>query len=222
MEDLTGGWRSQTLVAGAELDVFGHIAAGKRTAGEIAKAAGASPRGMTALLDALTAIGYLRKSGSRYALQPIAAAFLIPGGKNYVGAMAHALSLTWGAWGQLSEAVKTGRPAETVNVAAKGKEFFPKLVASIFPGNYAAAGMVLSQFAKKERHKIYAILDVAAGSGAWSLPFAQAIPQARVATLDFPEMTAITREFAEKYWGRRTIRIPGAGFARWGFWQRRL
>jgi SAM-dependent methyltransferase len=199
MQDLTGAWTAQTLVAGIELDVFRQIAAGKRTVKEIAEAAGASPRGMASLLDALTAIGYLRKTGNRYGLQAISAAFLVPGGKEYVGAMAHALSLTWDAWKNLSEAVRSGRPAETVNVAEKGKQFFPKLVASIFPGNFAAATAAVSHIPEKERRKIGGILDVAAGSGAWSLAFAQAIPEARVTTVDFPEMTPITREFAEKF-----------------------
>jgi hypothetical protein len=139
MADLTGAWRSRTLAAGVELDVFSRIAAGKRTVMEIAEAAGASQRGMATLLDGLTAIGYLRKAGTRYSLQFVSAAFLLPGGKDYQGAMAYALSLTWDAWKNLSEAVKSGRPAETVNVAEKGKKFFPKLVASIFPGNFAAA-----------------------------------------------------------------------------------
>jgi 3-hydroxy-5-methyl-1-naphthoate 3-O-methyltransferase len=199
MEDLTGAWRARALVAGVELNVFSRIAAGKRTAKEIAEAAGASPRGMASLLDALTAIGYLRKTGSRYGLQPVSAAFLMPGGKDYVGAIAHALSLTWDAWKNLTEAVRSGRPAETVNVAEKGKEFFPKLVASIFPGNFAASSVAVSRFPEKELRKILKILDVAAGAGAWSLAFAKAIPQARVTTVDFPEMTPITREFAEKF-----------------------
>jgi predicted O-methyltransferase YrrM len=198
MADLTGAWKSRTLVAGVELDVFSRIAAGKRTAKEIADAVGASHRGMTGLLDALTAIGYLQKTGSRYSLSPISAAFLLPSGSDYQGAMAHALSLTWDAWKNLSEAVRSGRPAETVDVAEKGKEFFPKLVASIFPGNFAAATAAVSQFPDKKRRKIGNILDVAAGSGAWSLAFARAIPEARVTTADFPEMTPITREFAEK------------------------
>jgi ubiquinone/menaquinone biosynthesis C-methylase UbiE len=72
------------------------------------------------------------------------------------------------------------------------------LVASIFPGNFAASAEAVSHFPGKERHNIHRILDVAAGSGAWSLAFAQAIPGARVTTVDFPEMTPITREFAEK------------------------
>ena len=198
MRDLTGAWRARTLVAAVELNVFGQIAAGRRSPAEVAQAAGASPRGVAPLLDALAALGYLKKERGGYALQPVAAEFLVPGGKKYLGAMAHALSLTWDNWKNLSEAVRTGHPMEAVDVATKGKEFFPKLVASIFPGNYAAAQIAASKFSAKECGRIRRILDVAAGSGAWSLAFAQAIPGARITTVDFPEMTSITREFAEK------------------------
>lgn len=198
MDDLTGGWRARALAAGIELDIFAPIAAGKRTAKEIGGAVGASSRGITALLDALTAIGHLRKAGSRYSLPPASAAFLVPGKKEYVGAIARAMSLTWDSWKNLPEAVRIGHTSDTVNVAEQGKEFFPKLVASLFPGNFAASRVAVSRFSEKERQKIHRILDVAAGSGAWSLAFAQAIPEARVTTADFPEMTPITREFAEK------------------------
>jgi SAM-dependent methyltransferase len=199
LEDLTGAWRAQSLFAGVELGIFSHIAAGKRSVKEIAEATGASPRGMASLLDALTAIGYLRKTGNRYSLPAVSAAFLLPGGRDYVGAIAYALSLTWDAWKNLAEAVRSGRPAERVDVAKKGREFFPKLVASIFPGSFAASTVAVSRFSEKERRKIHKILDVAAGSGAWSLAFARAIPEARVTTVDFPEMTPITAEFAEKF-----------------------
>lgn len=198
MEDLVGAWRFRTLVAGVELEVFSHISAGKQTAKEIAQASGASQRGTVTLLDALTGMGYLRKTAIRYALSPVSTAFLVPGGKGYAGDLAHALSLTWDHWKNLSEVVKSGRPAEAVDVAAKGKEFFPKLVASLFPGNFAASTAVIRRIPDMELRKIRTILDVAAGSGAWSLAFAKTVPQARVTTLDFPEMTPITRDFAEK------------------------
>src|SRR5258705_3187471 len=139
MAALTGAWRSRTLAAAVELDVFSHMAEGKRTAKDVAGAAGASPRGMAYLLDALTAIGYLRKTGSRYGLRPVSATFLVRGKTAYMGASAQALSLTLDAWKNLTKAVRSGRPAEAVNVAEKGKEVFPKLVASIFPGNFAAS-----------------------------------------------------------------------------------
>jgi len=199
MGDLTGAWSSRALVTAVELDIFSHIADGKRNAKDVAGAAGASPRGMAYLLDALTAIGYLHKTGSYYGLQPVSATFLVRGKSAYMGALAQALSLTWDAWKDLTETVRSGRSVEAVNIAEKGKEFFPKLVASIFPGNFAASAAAVSRLPEKERRKIHRILDVGAGSGAWSLAFAQAIPQARVTTVDFPEMTPITREFAEKF-----------------------
>ena len=46
---------ARILSAALQLQVFSHIAAGSRTAAAIARAAGASERGMTMLLDALTA-----------------------------------------------------------------------------------------------------------------------------------------------------------------------
>ena len=166
MQEIMGVWRARAIVAAIELKIFDHIAKGKRTVKEVAGAAGASPRGTANLLDALTAMGHLRKSGNRYNLTPASAAFLVSGKKPYVGDLAHGLSLSWDAWKHLTESVRSGRPTEAVNVARKGKEFFPKLVGSIFPGNYAASGMVVSRLPQKERGKIHKILDVAAGSGA--------------------------------------------------------
>ncbi len=198
MDDLTGSWRARALSVGVELNVFSQIAAGKRTVTEICKAAGASPRGMAVLLDALTGMGYLRKSRGAYSLLPVSSAFLVPGEKGYIGAMAEAVSLTWNTWKYLTEAVRGGHSAESVDDARQGKEFFPKLVANLFPGNFAASSAVVSRLPKKDRSKIRKILDVGAGSGAWSLAFAQALPQAHVETMDFPEITPITRRFAEK------------------------
>src|ERR1700730_13011854 len=135
VEDLLGVWRSRTLVAAVELDVFSHLAKGKRTVKDIAEAAGASPRGVARLLDALAAIGYLRKADSRYGLHPLSAAFLVPGKKAYIGAMTESISLTWDSWKNLTEAVRSGRPADAMNVPEQGKAFFLKLVTGLFPGN---------------------------------------------------------------------------------------
>ena len=199
LEDLMGAWRSRALVTAVELEIFSHIAAGNRTVKEIAEAAEASERGIAILLDALVAIHYLRKTGSRYALQPVSAAFLVRGKSTYIGASTRPFSLTWSKWEHLTETVRTGRPFVAINVAEKGKEFFPQLVASIFPGNFGTSTVVVSQLSAKERGRIRKILDVAAGSGAWSLAFAQAIPEARVTTMDFREMTPITQKFAQLF-----------------------
>jgi ubiquinone/menaquinone biosynthesis C-methylase UbiE len=198
MEDLMGAWRSRAIVTAVELDVFSQIAAGKKTVKEVAKATGASERGIANLLDSLAAIHYLRKTGNRYGLEPLSAAFLVRGKKTYIGGSTQASSLTWSKWANLTETVKTGHPHEAIDSPNLGKEFFPQLVAGLFPGNFAASKAVVSQLSGKELGAIRKILDVGAGSGAWSLGFAQALPEARVTTVDFPEMTPITRKFAEE------------------------
>jgi len=199
LEDFTASWRTQTLVAGVRLDVFSHIAGGKRTAKEVANAARASLRGMTNLLDALVGIGYLRKNGNRYGVPPLSSQFLVPGKPGYMGSMAHVATLNWEAWNSLTDAVKTGRPVRAINNSETGKEFFPKLVAAIFPNSFAASRAAVSSLADKDRRRIGKILDVAAGSGAWSLAFTQAIPDSLVTVVDYPEVTPITRQFAEKF-----------------------
>src|SRR5438874_3988132 len=68
--------RTEALRAAIELDLFTLVAAGKRTAGEIASACQASPRGVRILADYLTVIGLLRKSGEQYELTPDSGPFL--------------------------------------------------------------------------------------------------------------------------------------------------
>jgi hypothetical protein len=42
------------------------------------------------------------------------------------------------------------------------------------------------------------VLDVQQESGAWSLPFALAVPTARVTAIDYPEVMSVTREYAQR------------------------
>ncbi len=194
MDDFWGAWKTQTLIAGIELDLFTHIAEGNRTPREIARAAKASERGTPRLLDALVGLGYLNKKGNRYRLKPVSEKFLVCGKETYVGDTAQTTRLRWDTWARLTQAVKTGRP-----VLRLDKGYFSKLVKAIFPRNFAAAQAAVAGLPKKTRQQIRNILDVAAGSGAWSLAFARAIPAVRVTVVDFPEVTPVTRRFARRF-----------------------
>ncbi len=58
------------LAAGAELDIFGALADGSMTAGELAARIQADPRGLRMLADALVAMELLNKEGDHYAAAP--------------------------------------------------------------------------------------------------------------------------------------------------------
>lgn len=198
--DLLWSARSaMALISGIDLEVFTHIANGKRTASQIAQAAAADTRGMQYLLDALVGLGYLNKSGDQFALEPVSAAFLVKGKEPYMGVFAEETKMNLAAWNNLTDVVKTGKPMSTVNTDKGGREFFPKLVSAIFPLSFAGANAVAASLNNEQRNSIKNILDVAAGSGAWSLAFARAIPDAKVTAVDYPEVTPITRDFAKRF-----------------------
>jgi ubiquinone/menaquinone biosynthesis C-methylase UbiE/DNA-binding transcriptional ArsR family regulator len=199
LDHLWSARAAMALAAGVELDVFNHIEEGKTTVNEIARAAKASQRGMRHLLDALTGMGYLTKKGDRYGNGPVASQFLVKGKPGYMGGIVGETRQTWPGWAKLPEVVQTGKPISAVDTEDDAKEFFPKLVEAIFPMSYGVAQGAVQAIPEKARKRIKTILDVAAGSAAWSLPFAQANPDVRVTVVDYPEVTPVARRYAERF-----------------------
>jgi ubiquinone/menaquinone biosynthesis C-methylase UbiE len=198
VNDLWAARLSLTLIAGVELDLFSVIAGGKKTAADVAKAIKVPKRGLERLLEALAAMGYLTKRGDQFGLTPIADAFLVRTKHTFIGAMADESRMTFPGWMQLADVIRIGKPIAGIDTA-EGREFFPRLVRAIFPLTFTAARGLVQAFPQAKLKKIERVLDVAAGSAAWSLPFAQAVLTARVTAVDYPEVTAVTREYAQQF-----------------------
>src|SRR5688572_4679862 len=193
--DLWAARISMALAAAIDLDIFTIIDGGKKTAADIAKAAQSSQRHMQRLLEALVGVGYLTKKGSQFGLSPVAKMFLVRGKPTFMGTFSEETTLTLPSWMRLAEVVRTGKSVAAVDTA-EGREFFPKLVKAIFPLTYGGARGLVASLGKKLT-KVERVLDVGAGSGAWSLPFAQANPTLRVTAQDYPEVIATTRQYAQ-------------------------
>lgn len=199
MEDNYAQWRTFAFASAMDLDVFSHIASGARTAEAVAKAADAHAPSMRRLLDAIVALGHLRRTGDTYSLTPHADTFLVRGRPLFLDAAAVLTKGMEMAWSQLTEVVRTGERAGGADGERMVRAAFPMLARSIFPQNYAAASGGVAALGKANLKRISAILDVGAGTGVWSIPFAEAIPQARVTALDYPEVIPLTREYAERH-----------------------
>src|SRR5689334_1320382 len=115
---------ARILSAAVRLDVFSPLASGPKTAAAVARAAGASERGTRMLLDALTALQLLTKSGGNYGLTPATAQYLLRESRDYMGAVIADETL-WEVWGKLDEAIRTGRPPRRVESQAAAEKFFP-------------------------------------------------------------------------------------------------
>jgi ubiquinone/menaquinone biosynthesis C-methylase UbiE len=190
---------SRILSTGVKLDVFSHLASGPATAAEVARAAGTSERGMRMLLDALTVLQLLTKSGGRYGLISSSERFLVRESPDYLGAFLEDDSL-WEAWGKLTEAVRTGRPTRAaVERQAEAERFFPGLIRSLHVLNREAARLAAQALgAGTSRHGLR-VLDVACGSGVWGIAVAEADAGATLTLQDFPGVLELTRRYAERH-----------------------
>ena len=103
---LWGGFRASRVVLTANnYGVFDHLKAPK-TAGDIARVISADPRATEILLDAVTAVGLLKKSGGKYRNTETAGKFLVKDSPLYQGDMLRHADSLWKSWSGLDEVVR--------------------------------------------------------------------------------------------------------------------
>lgn len=200
-----GFWATQILATAAHYRFFTLIAQGRTTADAIASAAGTDARATRMILDSLAALQVLTKTDGRYGLTPDADAFLVEGREVSLAPMLAAMpNIVWQRWGELRAVVKTGAAPATEFDEANAA-FFKQLVRPIMFLSLGAADATAERLGIGSTRKGARILDIGAGSGAWSIPFARRDATARITAFDLPpvleDTRAITREFgvADRY-----------------------
>src|SRR2546423_10984098 len=121
--------------------VFDVMDGGPKTVQQVSELTGASQRGLTALMDMLAGLNLLAKdSAGRYSLTPESAAFLVSTKPGFFGGFfRHMSSQLLPRYLSLTEIVRTGKPASSVNQESEGAKFFQEFVEDIFPMSYPAA-----------------------------------------------------------------------------------
>jgi len=196
LSGLVWGYAPSLMIeAAVKHGVFDQLDSGAKSVGELAAATGASHRGLRALLYALAGFNLLAKDeDGRFSLTPESATYLVKGKPGYMGGLAGQVStLTLPLWLKLNDCVATGQPAVGVNHETAGSEFFEKLVMDIFPMGYPAARGLAAHLAEAGVKPARA-LDLAAGSGVWSIALAQHFPELRVTAVDWPRVIEVTRQ----------------------------
>lgn len=180
----TGGIRVAVFRAALELDVFAAIAAGRTTAAEAAAEIGCPVETTGVLLDALGSFGLLSFAGGRYALTPVASAYLDPASATYLGAYYLDEML---ARDRFVECLRTGRPARDVRSrdaehlwfmhatfdASRWEEMMP-----LWRSGWAGVGVT------PELRPGARVLDVGCGSGGRAFAVALDDPTAQVVGVD--------------------------------------
>ena len=183
-------WKTCTLHAGVKLDVFTLLGTDTLSGETMAKKMGLEQRGLTLLLNGLTALGLLVKDKGTYANTPESTAFLSKDSHQYIGHMIlHHHHLT-PSWVDMDKALMKGGPIcqETSVSDDQQRESF-------LMGMFNMGMAIAPDLAKKlDLTGCKHLLDLGGGPGTYAIHFCLENPDLAASICDLPT----TRPFAKK------------------------
>lgn len=191
MEYAELGWQEAVILGSARREgILEAVADRSRSADEVAKELGASPRAVYALLSALVELGVLAEDEDRFRLlQDHRGPLLDRSHPDYAGGLiVHRFELIR-KWGRMPEILKTGSPIDDEPTEGpQGKETFIYSMRRLArPGVRAVADLLLSRLPENPH-----ILDIGGGPGTYAEAFTEG--GARVTVLDLPEVIELMKE----------------------------
>jgi hypothetical protein len=204
-----GFWPAKTLLSAVELGVFTALSDKALTARQLQHELGLHPRGVADLLDTLVALEVLARDGegdaAQYRNTDDAAHFLDRSSTAYIGGFLEmANARLYRFWGDLTEALKTGKPQNEMKHGGEGvfEELYrdPQRLEQFVS---AMAGISLANFetlAEKFDFAPYRTLcDVGGAGGQLSIFVARRHPQMTCTTCDLPAVVPIARKTIEAH-----------------------
>ena len=212
---LTAFQQTEALKAAIQLDIFSKIAEGANEVSSLAKAIGASERGVRTLCDYMTIFGFLTKENNRYGLPQESAVFLDRRSTAYMGAMANFLAseMHRTSFGVLAEAVRKGGSATETGDNTKPRDVFWVEFARSMAGLAVPGAEFIAALIGAPEGKPMEVLDIAAGHGMYGITIARKNPAARIVALDWPAVLTVAQDNAKKFGiADRYKTRPGSAF----------
>ena len=186
---------SKAFFTALELDVFGRLADGPRTLEELAGGTGVPAPRLAVLLTACVSMGLLGKSGDAFANAPAAQEYLVRTAPRYFGDY-YRFQIdrqVYPAFAGLSEALR-GKRMQFYGLTQNDEEaeYFSR---AQHAGSLGPA-VVTSKLVDLSGART--LLDVAGGSGAFSITLCRRHPGLRCTILDFPQVQTVAERFARE------------------------
>lgn len=219
--DTIGGFhRTEALRTAIELDLFSLVAAGQRTATDLAAACQAAPRGIRILADYLTIVGFLHKRGDDYELTDDAKVFLDRASPAYIGDAARFLLAPEmrESFQRLTAAVRRGGTAISAEgTVSHDNPIWVEFARAMAPLMRMPAKLLAGLVGGSPEQPLR-VLDVAAGHGLFGITIAERYPQAHVTALDWSNVLTVAEENARRAgMAERYALRPGSAFdVDWG------
>src|SRR3954467_7568715 len=216
-----GFWASKTLLSAIELELFSALAeTGGLDGEELRERLGLHPRSATDFFDALVALAMPRREDGRYTNTAATELFSDRSKPSYIGGMLEmANARLYPFWGDLTEALRTGKPQNEIK--HNGKPVFDELYAdearleqfmNAMAGISAGPFMALAE--KFDFSKYQTLCDVGGATGQLSGIVANRHPHMRCTSFDLPVVEPIaTRNIEAAGLSDRVKAVGGDFFA---------
>jgi hypothetical protein len=202
-----GFWASKTLLSAVELELFTKLGGGGMTGAQIAEALQLHARAVPDFPDALVALELLDRqgdgNGALYRNTQATAVFLDKASPAYIGGILEMSNARlYRFWGDLTEALQTGRPQNEIKHT--GKPMFEELYSgpdrleqfmNAMAGISAGPFQALAEKFDFSRYKT--LCDVGGATGQLSIIVATRHPHMRCTTYDLPVVEPIAKRTIE-------------------------
>lgn len=185
--------QSRVLLTAVELDLFTQLGKQLLTSSEAAKKLGSDERATDRLMNALTALGFLRKIHGKFYNTETAANYLVRGSSEFMGNLFHTNNM-WNFWSTLTGAVKKGTSVYSFEDSGSGwlEDFIDAM-------HYRAEREAKIISLMIDFSGVKKMLDVGGGSGAFSFEFVNKNPGMSGVVFDLPEVIKLTKRYTQKY-----------------------
>ena len=200
-------WPAKVLLSAVKIGVFTELGSGPKTGSELEKALGFHSRATTDFLDTLVALKFLERDGdgtsAAYRNSEESAAFLDRNSPQFMGGFLEmANDRLYPYWGDLIEALKTGKPQNEIKHTGKAVfdelyskperlEQFMDAMAGISVGNFLA----LAEKVDLSNYKT--LTDVGGATGLLSMCVANKYPHIKCTTTDLPPAAEVAKRRIE-------------------------
>lgn len=203
-----GFWEAFAIHAGVKLDIFTFIGVESLTAEEVAKNLAGEVRGVSAFLNALSAMGLLSKENGKFSNTPWSKSLLVKNSPQYVGYMImHHANMVL-PWHGLDKAVKSGRPVREGPPNEQERESF---LMGMFNGAMAIALGLAKELDLSDREHL---LDLGGGPGTYAIHFCMENPKLKATVYDLPTTEPFALKTIERFGQRSRIDFIGGDYTK--------
>ncbi|MCZ6872715.1 MAG: methyltransferase [bacterium] len=188
-----GFMASKALFASLNLELFSRLSGQSKTLQALTQETAVTPNRLRTLLTACVSLGLIIKDGENYRNAPASEAYLVPGAPSYFGDY-YRFQIDRQIYPQLTQldAALQGdnvRPLYDLMADEGEAEHFSRAQHAGSLGPAAVMAKMVDLTGCRQ------LLDVAGGSGAFSITFCQRYPEMSATILDFPHVIEVAKRY---------------------------